>query len=103
MSALNPDQITRDDFQDALSRYDQLLEAVSTSKGGTSLRKPRGRALQQQNANELIAKFGQRTLAELDAYRYVEAPARFAATEKPGSSRSTMQLQDVKTLVEWKL
>lgn len=53
-----------------------------------------------RNGNELTAKSGQKTLAELDVYRYAEAPARFAA-KKPGSG--TMQLEDVKTLVEWKL
>lgn len=107
MATPQPDQITLDEFQDALGRYDQLLEAVSTSKGGMSLRKSKAKrpSWQIKYANELIAKSGQKTLAELDAYRYVKAPARFAATSKAGgSSRNhTMQLQDVKTLVEWKL
>lgn len=63
---------------------------------------PPQKALRLQHVNELIAKSGQKTLAELDVYRYAEAPARFAtAAKKPG--RSTMQLQDVQTLVEWKL
>ena len=45
------------------------------------------------------AKDGQRTLSALDEYRYVEAPASFAA----GKSGKGMSLEDVKLLVEWKL
>lgn len=52
----------------------------------------------QANAPE--AKPGQKTLAELDHYRYTDAPALFALN-KP--SPRLMQLQDVQTLVEWKL
>lgn len=50
-------------------------------------------------ADESTAKPGQKTLAELDHYRYVEAPTLFAAT----NSVRLMQLGDVQTLVEWKL
>ncbi|KAK7698094.1 hypothetical protein SLS64_012869 [Diaporthe eres] len=74
----SPGDITLQEFRDVLAKYDQLIEAVSASKG---------------------AKPGQKTLAELDHYRYVEAPALFATT----SSRRPMQLGDVQTLVEWKL
>ncbi|CAN8101465.1 unnamed protein product [Discula destructiva] len=73
-----PDNITLEDFQDALDRYDGIIEAVSASKS---------------------VKPGQTTLAELDRYRYTEAPALFAL-KKPSRP---MQLQDIKTLVEWKL
>jgi hypothetical protein len=50
-------------------------------------------------ADDPAAKPGQKTLKELDRYRYVEAPALFA----PTSSRRSMQLGDVQALVEWKL
>lgn len=44
------------------------------------------------------AKPGQKTLAELDEYRYVDAPEAFhIGTAKP------MEIDHVKTLVEWKL
>ncbi|ROV93370.1 hypothetical protein VMCG_08375 [Cytospora schulzeri] len=46
-----------------------------------------------------VAKPGQKTLAELDKFRYEEAPSLFAI-KKAGRS---MQLNDVKSLVEWKL
>lgn len=52
-----------------------------------------------QNTDEPLAKPGQKTLAELDRYRYTEAPALFSL-DKP---TRTMQLEDVKSLVEWKL
>lgn len=74
----SPGDITLQDFRDALAKYDQLIGAASASKG---------------------AKSGQKTLIELDHYRYVEAPALFA----PTSPRRPMQLGDVQTLVEWKL
>lgn len=41
------------------------------------------------------AKDGQKTLAELDKYRYGEAIEAFASSD--------MTLDDVKVLVEWKL
>ena len=44
------------------------------------------------------AKDGQQTLEQLDRYRYEEAPAEFAHAGGP-----QMQLDQVKTLVEWKL
>ncbi|KAG8159541.1 hypothetical protein KVR01_010178 [Diaporthe batatas] len=72
------EDITLQEFRDALAEYDQLIEAVSAAKG---------------------AKPGQKTLKELDQYRYVEAPALFA----PTTSRRPMQLGDVQALVEWKL
>lgn len=49
--------------------------------------------------DELVAKSGQKTLAQLDLYRYTEAPNHFSL-KKPSR---LMQLQDVKSLVEWKL
>lgn len=50
-------------------------------------------------ADAPIAKSGQKTLAELDGYRYVEAPAMFASAR----SSQAMQLGHVQRLVEWKL
>ena len=44
------------------------------------------------------AKDGQPTLEQLDRYRYEEAPAEFGPRGGP-----QMQLDQVKTLVEWKL
>jgi len=46
-----------------------------------------------------LAKSGQKTLLELDEYRYVEAPKVFGAKK----STKEMSLDDVKILVEWKL
>ena len=46
-----------------------------------------------------LAKDGQRPLSELDAYRYDKAPRLFSAEE----SVRDMDLEAVKTLVEWKL
>ncbi|KUI70924.1 hypothetical protein VM1G_06119 [Cytospora mali] len=69
--------ITSEEFQKALGHYNELV----------------------QRADEPIAKPGQKTLVELDTFRYEEAPSLFAL-KKPSRP---MRLDDVKTLVEWKL
>ncbi|KAK1828522.1 hypothetical protein QBC39DRAFT_393100 [Podospora conica] len=71
-------KISAREFADCLSRYPSCIEAISVSKG---------------------AKDGQKTLAELDEYRYGEAIDVFGAV----AAKETMGLDDVKTLVEWKL
>lgn len=45
------------------------------------------------------AKDGQRTLSELDRYRYVDAVETFDLK----NLKRDMDLEDIKTLVEWKL
>lgn len=45
------------------------------------------------------AKPGQKTLEALDGYRYNDALDMFS----PGKHTRAMKLDDVKTLVEWKL
>ncbi|EON98563.1 hypothetical protein UCRPA7_5938 [Phaeoacremonium minimum UCRPA7] len=72
------EEISLDEFKDALQRYSPLIEDVSKSRG---------------------AKGGQKTLAELDRYRYVDAPQSFSLQ----SAGKVMGLDDVKSLVEWKL
>ncbi|KAJ9130417.1 DUF1479 domain protein [Pleurostoma richardsiae] len=73
-----PEDITLQEFQDALGRYEALIGRVSDSKG---------------------AKAGQKTLAELDKYRYEEAVQIFGS----GDPKRLMGIDEVKTLVEWKL
>ncbi|KAK4170288.1 hypothetical protein QBC43DRAFT_197690 [Cladorrhinum sp. PSN259] len=68
------DDISDIEFRDYLGRYPACLEAISTTKG---------------------AKDGQKTLAELDDYRYGKAIQTFPV--------EPMTLDDVKVLVEWKL
>ncbi|EFX06027.1 hypothetical protein CMQ_4096 [Grosmannia clavigera kw1407] len=74
----SPDNISIDEFEQLLARYPAVLQAVSDAKG---------------------AKTGQQTLAELDAFRYQVAPARFGLDE----GAQLMTLDDVKQLVAWKL
>lgn len=45
------------------------------------------------------AKPGQKTLEALDEYRYNDALDMFS----PGKDTRSMKLDDIKTLVEWKL
>ena len=47
------------------------------------------------------AKDGQKTLAELDSFRYGDATRTFG--DQQSASKPHMNLDDVKTLVEWKL
>ncbi|KAM0743244.1 hypothetical protein ACQRIT_003421 [Beauveria bassiana] len=74
-----PDAITHDEFTALLDEYPSLVEKISQTKG---------------------SKPGQKTLQQLDEYRYGTAMANFAAG---ASSPKEMTLEDVKLLVEWKL
>ncbi|KAL7962064.1 hypothetical protein V8C34DRAFT_271991 [Trichoderma compactum] len=67
-------EITNEQFASYLSQYPSLVEAIP-------------------------AKNGQKTLSELDQYRYVDAVDTFNL-KKP---KREMDLDDVKLLVEWKL
>ncbi|ETS81191.1 hypothetical protein PFICI_06193 [Pestalotiopsis fici W106-1] len=70
-----PEDISGDDFQDLLNKYPALIESISTTKAG------------------------QKTLSELDEFRYEKAPEQFRSQ----SPKRTMTHDDVKTLVDWKL
>ncbi|KAK5992770.1 hypothetical protein PT974_06186 [Cladobotryum mycophilum] len=72
------EKITRKEFDQVLGQYPALIESISQSRP---------------------AKNGQKTLQELDQYRYVDAPEIFGGDEP----KREMNLDDVKSLVEWKL
>ncbi|PNY29626.1 Uncharacterized protein TCAP_00458 [Tolypocladium capitatum] len=74
----SPDTITKQEFDDLLTRYPVLVQTMSQAKG---------------------AKPGQKTLQELDQYRYVDALG-FFGSDRP---HREMTLDHVKLLVEWKL
>ncbi|KAL1855754.1 hypothetical protein VTK73DRAFT_8486 [Phialemonium thermophilum] len=74
----SPASITKEEFEKYLDRYDSCIEAVSQSKG---------------------SRHGERSLLDLDEYRYGEAVATFGSTPP----KREMELEDVKTLVHWKL
>ncbi|KAK6860182.1 hypothetical protein PG995_003818 [Apiospora arundinis] len=77
-SSLLYENISPDLFGQLLNKYGDLLESISSAKP---------------------AKQGQRTLSELDEFRYKTAVELFSS-EKP---QRAMQHNDVKSLVEWKL
>ncbi|KAK7430242.1 hypothetical protein QQZ08_003217 [Neonectria magnoliae] len=77
-SIVQADKINKAQFETLLSQYPDLIKSISESKG---------------------AKEGQKTLQELDDYRYDEALSIFSIA-KP---ERAMNLEDVKALVEWKL
>ncbi|KAI1031495.1 hypothetical protein LB504_000577 [Fusarium proliferatum] len=76
LSITSVNNISLEEFKRVLNRYPALIERVSDEKGG-----------------------GQRTLQELDNYRYKDALDAFNSSAK---SRP-MKLDDIKNLVEWKL
>ncbi|KAH6900252.1 hypothetical protein B0T10DRAFT_21412 [Thelonectria olida] len=78
LSVIQADKITKKDFHRLLGQYPDVIKSISNAKG---------------------AKDGQRTLQELDDYRYGEAVNMFAG----GDPERSMDLDHVKTLVEWKL
>ncbi|KAI0178928.1 DUF1479-domain-containing protein [Hypoxylon sp. FL1284] len=75
---LLPGSISLGKFRQLLDQYDSLIETVSLAKP---------------------AKPGQRTLIELDQFRYDDAVDRFQSRD----AKSQMRLEDVKILVDWKL
>ncbi|CAK7228248.1 hypothetical protein SBRCBS47491_006841 [Sporothrix bragantina] len=76
-STTSPANITAEAFGKLLARYPSVIAAVSEAKG---------------------AKPGQKTLAELDTFRYTKAPATYSSTDGGAMTKS-----DVVKLVEWKL
>lgn len=70
--------ITKEEFDQLFEQYPNVIKAISDAKG---------------------AKDGQKTLQELDEYRYGEAVKMFSGDEP----EQAMHLDHVKTLVEWKL
>ncbi|WQF87186.1 hypothetical protein CDEST_12200 [Colletotrichum destructivum] len=77
-SSPSPDNMSSEEFQQLAASYEPLIESISVSKG---------------------VKAGQKTLQELDQFRFVEAPALFSQD----APRRTMDHDDVKLLVDWKL
>ncbi|KAI2471334.1 DUF1479-domain-containing protein [Annulohypoxylon bovei var. microspora] len=75
---LLPNNISLKKFQQLLGRYGSFVESISSTK---------------------VVKPGQKTLLELDHFRYYDTVALFH-TEK---TRQPMTLDNVKTLVDWKL
>ncbi|KAK6196572.1 hypothetical protein LQW54_011405 [Pestalotiopsis sp. IQ-011] len=75
---LLPKEISGEEFTGLLNRYPALLDSISTSK---------------------TPKAGQKTLTELDEFRFQEAPEQFGSK----SPKRGMTHDDVKTLVDWKL
>ncbi|KAK0384078.1 hypothetical protein NLU13_8167 [Sarocladium strictum] len=75
--AVSPDTITLDTFNIVLARYPSLIDGIDASKPNPA----------------------KKSLKELDAFRYEEAPALFSG-DKP---KREMQIEDVQSLVEWKL
>jgi hypothetical protein len=55
--------------------------------------------LKKQGSDSSAAKDGQKTLAELDQYRYNEAPDQFGVANR----KYLRKQEDLVTLMEWKL
>ncbi|KAI1804720.1 DUF1479-domain-containing protein [Daldinia bambusicola] len=76
---LLPKNISLGQFGKLLGRYESLIESISSTK--------------------ITAKPNQKTLLELDRFRYHDAVNTYRLEE----SKQSMTLNDVKTLVDWKL
>ncbi|OTB19227.1 hypothetical protein K445DRAFT_72774 [Daldinia sp. EC12] len=76
--SLLPKNISLGQFRKLLGRYPSFIESISLTKG---------------------AKPDQKTLLELDRFRYHDAITTYRLEE----SKRSMTLDDVKTLVDWKL
>lgn len=92
----SPADISAEAFAGFLGRYPDVIAAVSEAKGGASIATD---FCYMIFANTVVAaKPGQKSLAELDEFRYSTAPAMFGAA----GGRAMVQ-DDVLTLVAWKL
>ncbi|KAI1774596.1 hypothetical protein F4818DRAFT_67070 [Hypoxylon cercidicola] len=76
--SLLSEHISLDKFKQLLDQYNSFIESLSLAKP---------------------AKPGQKTLVELDQFRYYDAVSLFQSKD----SKQHMKLDDVKTLVDWKL
>ncbi|KAI1762333.1 DUF1479-domain-containing protein [Hypoxylon sp. FL1150] len=76
--SLLSDNISLDKFKRLLDQYESLIESISSAKP---------------------AKLGQKTLVELDQFRYDDAVNQFQS-KRP---KRQIRLDDVKALVDWKL
>lgn len=95
-SIAEADKITKTEFESLLGQYPDIIKTISESKGGKSYISC---SLNKVANGEITAKDGQKTLQELDDYRYDEALSMFSIAK----SQRSMDLDDVKVLVEWKL
>ncbi|RGP68450.1 hypothetical protein FSPOR_5329 [Fusarium sporotrichioides] len=77
-SIVSADKVNLEEFNRLLNRYPSVLQRISDEKG---------------------VENGQKSLKDLDEYRYNEALGTFDA----GKRIRPMTIDDVKTLVEWKL
>ncbi|KAF5019560.1 hypothetical protein F66182_8433 [Fusarium sp. NRRL 66182] len=79
---ISADKITLDEFKRLLDQYPALIKKISNSKNGIN-----------------VVKDGQKTLEQLDQYRYNDALHTFNSSKQA----HPMNLDDIKMLVEWKL
>lgn len=99
----SPDTITNEEFTGLLNEYPSLVETISKSKGCKHFFPPfqmhKSLSKHVLEADSSLAKPGQKTLQQLDEYRYGQAIAEFGSPD----SKQEMTLENVKLLVEWKL
>lgn len=103
--SVSPDEVTAQEFSELLDQYDPLIESISAAKGGELPLSPfilgpwphcpEGSV----TYTECPAKPGQKSLKELDHFRYVDAPRLFSQA----TPEKVMDHEDVKILVDWKL
>jgi hypothetical protein len=87
------------EFKDALSRYPALITSFSKPRKFASPWKKFWRHDIDIKAHNSIAKPDSLTLQELDNFRYIDAPSRYS--QKAGGK--SIELADIKKLVDWKL
>lgn len=101
-SPLSAAKISLAAFNEVLGRYPACIQAISQDKGGmvASLQIFNPPGYNPLSDTLQIAKPGQKTLAELDEYRYGEAVTAFGPEK---ADTKSIGVDEVKTLVEWKL
>lgn len=94
-SPVAPGAITIDEFSKLLAEYPNLIDSIAPPKSGKHWQPLICTLVRHAD----VWLEGQKSLAELDQFRYEAAVELFGAP----SSKREMAIEDVKSLVEWKL
>lgn len=94
-----PDTISRARFDQLLQEYPAIIKSVSDAKNSRLAAGAVEKTKQLHMVTSSTAPPNQKTLVELDKFRYDEAVATFGSR----TPQRAMGHDDVKALVEWKL
>lgn len=102
MTILSADSISLADFQEVLTRYQPLIDALSDSQTNSTSKKGKSKGKGKADETELGERKGELTLKELDVHRLVAIPARLEMVRKE-DGELCLRKEEVEKLIRWKL